>query len=189
MRGGSITRNVCLTLVALIVPFTCGFVVYGWGRGWTFMPPLDRMVLAMGLTGVFPTLFLMLWAWCAWELACFAIFGVRQRRIGRGLCCCCKYQQSEPPSVVCPECGKDPFDVPAKRYPGTTAIVATLLLSGAASSLGALTAELWLTAEEQRFVEHIRDSGGAAPDCRDRLWPNENAQLVYNPPHGFHATD
>jgi hypothetical protein len=188
MHGVSV-RTVCLTLAALTVPAATGFIVYGYGRAWTFMPPIGEMLLAMGLTGLLPAIFLMVLFLCAWEVGWFALLGVRSRRVKRGRCWRCGYQQAVPPIDPCTECGTNPSAVPTERYPRTSTVVALLVFGCAASAMDALVAEWHVTNEDARFIERVRSTGRQQWMGRDRAWPYRGFSTVFNPPYGFHVND
>lgn len=188
MHGVSV-RTVCLTLAALTVPAAASFFVYGYGRAWTFMPPLDSMLLGMGLTGVLLALFVAAPFVAAWDLSWDVVLDSRRRRARRGLCWRCKYDQTNAPADLCAECGANTSTVPTMRCPRPATVFILLALGAAASAMGALVAELHVTAEDARFIEHIRSTGGQQWVSQDRAWPYQSFSTVYNPPHGFHVND
>lgn len=188
MRGATV-RTACFTLAALTVPAAAGFVVYGYGRAWTFMPPLGNMLLGMGLTGVLLALFVAAPFVAAWDLISDAVLDARRRRARRGLCWRCKYDQTNAPTGTCAECGAEASTVPTVRCPRPATVFILLALGAAASAMGALVAELHVTAEDARFIERVRSTGGQQWDSQDRAWPYQGFSTVYNPPHGFHVND
>ncbi|MFI4917115.1 MAG: hypothetical protein ACIAS6_11495 [Phycisphaerales bacterium JB060] len=188
MRGATV-RTACLTLAALTVPAAAGFFVYGYGRAWSFMPSLKDMQLAMAVTGIVVGLFVAAPLVAARDLVWGVMLSVRRRRAGRGLCWRCTYDQTNAPTDTCAECGADASFVPTTRCPRPATVFILLALGAAASAMGALVAELHITNEDARFIEHVRSNGGQQWMGRDRAWPYRGFSTVYNPPYGFHVND
>lgn len=188
MRGSTV-RTVCLTLAVLTVPATAGFLVYGYGRAWSFMPPLDNMLLGMGLTGVVLAMFVAAPFVAAWDLIWDVVLDVRRRRAQRGLCWQCKYDQTNAPGDLCAECGANASTVPTTRCPRPATVFILLTLAAAASTMGALVAEWHFTGQDARFIEHIHSTNAHQWTARARQWPYHGFSTVYSPELGFYIND
>lgn len=191
MHGRIRAANILILLAMLAIPAAWGGWIYQSFRSWEIVFDVDwrDRVLLIALTGVLPAWYAFAVLGLILEFARWVRHRLLHRRVRLGGCWRCGYSADPQRPDCCTECGCVPGALPAYRPPGVRTVLIAAMLVAAAVVPAALLGDLYITAEDFRFIEEVRRQGGRHANYRDRAWPNANSALVFNPPSDFHATD
>lgn len=133
---------------------------------------------------IHPVSFVGMIVFVLWFCGAVIAEGFRQQRWEAHRCVQCTYQLLRGQSR-CPECGR-PRCHPAPVFRWRWRYVALPILCWV---IGVVSAEVWVSVDEQVFRNAVQASGGNQQMSRQRWWPNGDSSIIYTPGKGYWATD